>query len=52
MSVEVRQLVVRSNVVQRCESDEESGADESKKKDILEECRRMILEILKEMKER
>ena len=53
MSIEIRQMVVKSNVVQRCESDD----DEAKKKDqekraLFEECRQVVLETLREMKER
>lgn len=52
MSVEVRQMIVKSNVVQRQEPVREGGIDDNSKKDILEECRRLILETLREMKER
>jgi len=45
-------MVVKSNVVQRCEGDAEKSSDEAQKKEILEECKRLILETLREIKER
>lgn len=45
-------MVVKSSVVQRCESNEESSTEESKKQAILEECKRLIQQTLQEMKER
>lgn len=53
MTVEVRQLVVKSNVLQRS-ADEKGDARnlEESRKAILEECKRLILETLQEMKER
>lgn len=55
MSIEIRQMVVKSNVVQRCESgggNEETSAEKTGKQEILEECKRLILETMQEMKER
>lgn len=52
MSIEIRQMVVKSNVVQRCESDKEEDKDEKAKQAILEECKQLILETLREMKGR
>ncbi len=52
MSIEVKQMVVKSNVVQRCESTEDGESEESKKQSILEECKRLVLEALQEVKER
>lgn len=59
MSVEVRQMIIKSNVLQRSKSDEQGcgdGAAETEagtgKKDCSQECRRLILETLREMKER
>ena len=54
MTVEVRQLIVKSNVLQRQEADGLDGVQthEETKKAILEECKRMILDALQEMKER
>lgn len=54
MSIEVRQMVVKSNVLQRHESE---GLDsvqnhEETRKAILDECRKIVLETLHEMKER
>ena len=54
MSVEVRQLVVKSNVLQRFELEKNNSTqipDETKKA-ILEECRRLILDMFQEIKER
>lgn len=55
MSIEIRQMVVKSNVVQRSESccgNEDAGAKEANKQEILEECKRLIREAMQEMKER
>jgi len=56
MSIEIRQMVVKSNVVQRGEScggnNEETSAEKTGKQEILEECKRLILETMQEMKER
>ncbi len=52
MSIEVKQLVVKSSVLQRRETDAGGGSDETQKKEILEECKRLIQETLQEMKER
>lgn len=54
MAVEVRQMVVKSNVLQRGERDnarDEQNMDEFRKA-ILDECRAMILEALQERQER
>jgi len=54
MTVEVRQLVVKSNVLQRHEADENNGEQnpEEIKKAVLDECRRQVLDTFQEMKER
>jgi len=54
MGIEIRQLVVNSNVVQRREpgKQDESNSEESKNQDILDEVRRMIAQALRETKER
>ncbi len=54
MSVEVRQLIVKSSLVQSGEVREEARAGESvsDREEILEECRRLILETLRELRER
>jgi hypothetical protein len=52
MSIEIRQMVVKSNVVQRRATDEESGIEENGNQAILEECKRLIQEALQEIKER
>jgi hypothetical protein len=54
MTVEVRQLVVKSNVVQRHESKELDSVENhiDTRESILEECRRLIAESLQKMRER
>jgi len=52
MSIEVRQLIIKSSVLQRSESNGEGGDDESKKQAILEECKKLIQKTLQELKER
>ena len=62
MAVEVRQMVVKSNVVQRerledeDEADDEfergSGLSDEDMKVILAECRRLVMEVLREVKDR
>jgi len=55
MSIEVRQLIVKSNVVQRTDVEEQSTLaqdQEEIRKMIAEECKKLILETLQEMKER
>lgn len=59
MSVEIRQMVVKSNVLQRCESDDVAATDKDKaqvpeeaRSDILEECRKLVIEMLRERRER
>ena len=57
MSIEVRQLIIKSNVLQPRGSAQESDNDstentEEKTNNILEECRLLIQEELRELKER
>ena len=57
MPIEIRQMVVKSNVVQASRGDGDDDADddalpEAQRKDLLDECRRMIQEALREAKER
>lgn len=54
MSIEVKQMIVKSNVLQRRELGEEDRVQNSEetKKAILDECRRLILEALREIRER
>ncbi|HZW23874.1 MAG TPA: DUF5908 family protein [Gallionella sp.] len=52
MSIEIRQMVVKSNVVQRSTPDEETDIEENGNRAILEECKRLIQEALQEIKER
>jgi len=55
MSIEIKQLMVKSNVVQK----RETGGDADKKKeqaalakDVLEQCRNLILEIMDDNRDR
>jgi hypothetical protein len=55
MSIEIKQLMVKSNVVQK----REAGGDGDKKKeqaalakDVLEQCRNLILEIMDDNRDR
>lgn len=56
MAVEIRQMVVKSNVLQR--SEQERAAETNmqpsgeSRDDILEECRRLVIEMLRERGER
>lgn len=54
MAVEIRQLVVKSNVLQRQNAEEQQDAPhvEINRQEILEECRRMIADALREAKDR
>lgn len=52
MPIEIRQMVVKSSVVQRSESADETDTEETGRQAILEECKRLIQEALQEMKER
>ena len=59
MSIEIRQLLIKSNVVQKQGEERDGNAEsapdegtEGLKEDILAECRRLILDILSERGER
>jgi hypothetical protein len=54
MAVEVRQMIVKSNVLQRSGSDEKYDVRdlEESRESILEECKRLIQEALQDAKER
>ncbi|HEX7645089.1 MAG TPA: DUF5908 family protein [Burkholderiaceae bacterium] len=55
MPIEIKQMVVKSNVVQACGGEAEADGKampEAEKKALLDECRRMIQEALREAKER
>ncbi len=56
MTIEVRQLLVKSTVTQRIEADGERSVEscdtEELKAEILAECREMVLELLRTRKER
>lgn len=59
MAIEVKQMVVRSNVLQKAGQSDDGGcaAEESKmpeeaKSEILDECKKLVMEMLREFKER
>lgn len=60
MSIEIRQLLIKSNVAQRrdaadaggCADSTEAQSTDVMREDILAECRRLILEVLSERGER
>ena len=54
MSIEVKQMVIKSNVVKNNKSENSDNVpnQENIKAAILEECKRLIVETLQEMKER
>lgn len=58
MSIEIRQLLIKSNVIQRCAtggSDGDVDADEQRAEmheDILAQCRELVLDILAQRGER
>lgn len=53
MSIEIKQLMVKSSVVQRCEDDGDKKKDQSAlAKDVLEQCRSLILEIMDDNRDR
>lgn len=56
MSVEVRQMVVKSNVVHSDKTDQGSASSrenlEEMKIEIINECKRMMTELLRDKKER
>ncbi len=54
MPIEVRQLVINSNVLQKscAQDDSNGGGSKELKEEILEECKQLVLEMLREEKER
>ena len=57
MSIEIRQLLIKSNVVQRCATGGEGGGDADEQRaemheDILAQCRELVLDILAQRGER
>ncbi len=54
MSIEIKQLLIKSNIVQRQECNETDSAEEglAANEELLAECRRLVLDILRENKER
>jgi hypothetical protein len=55
MPIEIKQMVVKSNVVQSCGKDGDTDGTalpEAQRKELLDECKRLIQEALREAKER
>ena len=54
MAIEIKQLLIKSNIVQRTGFEEPDlpEDDHSLKEEVLAECRRMILNLLREREER
>lgn len=57
MSIEIRQLLIKSNVVQRCATGGEGDGDSDEQRaemheDILVQCRELVLDILAQRGER
>lgn len=54
MSIEIKQLLIKSNIVQKEEKSNSSSLEEqyNQKEELLAECRRLIYEILRERGER
>ncbi|HEY8023231.1 MAG TPA: DUF5908 family protein [Burkholderiaceae bacterium] len=54
MSIEIKQLLVKSNIVQKCEDegDDKAAEQAALTKSLLEQCRSLILEIMNENRER
>ena len=60
MSIEIKQLLIKSNIVQRAYGGESASGSEPESSEeqqevnekLLEECRRMILDIMREKEER
>jgi len=57
MSIEIKQLQIKSSVVQRCadgsgEDGDASEQTQSMKEEILAECKSLILDVLSELQER
>ncbi|MBL8501041.1 MAG: DUF5908 family protein [Nitrosomonas sp.] len=54
MAIEIKQLLIKSNIVQRTGNEDLDLSEEHRllKEDVLEECRRMIADLLREQGER
>jgi len=54
MSIEIKQLLIKSNIIQRAESEGTDSSEEQHvvKEELLAECRRLVLEIMREREER
>ena len=54
MSIEIKQLLVKSNIVQKCDDEGNDKASEQATltKSLLEQCRGLILELMNENRER
>ncbi len=54
MSIEIKQLLIKSNIVQRTEREGTDTSEEQHviKEELLAECRRLVLDIMREKEER
>ncbi len=56
MTIEVKQMLIKSTVLQRKDTEETGGSSSQDmaemKEDILEECKQLIIDMLREEKER
>ncbi len=55
MSIEIKQLLIKSNIIQRTQSegtDDSSEGQDIVKEELLAECRRLVLDIMREKEER
>lgn len=54
MSIEIKQLLIKSNIVNKAECEEVDMLEDrhAMKEEVLTECRRLIYEILRESEER
>jgi hypothetical protein len=55
MSIEIKQLMVKSNVVQKCGDDEDDGKKKEKAalaNEVLAQCRTLILEMMDDNRDR
>ena len=54
MSIEIKQLLIKSNIIQRQDCNESDSSEDNPlaNEELLAECRRMVLDIIREKEER
>ncbi|MBP6366134.1 MAG: hypothetical protein KBA82_03475 [Nitrosomonas sp.] len=54
MAIEIKQLLIKSNIVQRAERENSDTSEECRvlKEEVLAECQRLIVDILRDKEER